>query len=91
MLQKHLGARFVSTSEHMPTGVAALPNIERRGEIAGRLRNAITVGDIGDIHELAQELIASHGAEAAVGERISRLATHFDFDSLEEIVKTLTA
>jgi PAS domain S-box-containing protein len=91
MLQKHLGARFVSTSEQTPTSAATLESIERRDEVAARLRNAIAVGDVGDIHGLAQELIASHGAEAALGERISRLATHFDFDSLEHIAKTLTA
>ena len=91
MLQKHLGARFVSTSDPSTTSDATLGNIERRAELAARLRSAIADGDVGDIHELAHELLANDGAEAALGDRISRLAAHFDFDSLEGIAKTLTA
>jgi PAS domain S-box-containing protein len=91
MLQKHLGARFVSTSGQSVPADAAAGVIEHRAELAGRLRSAIGVGDVGDLHALAQELMANTGAAAALGERISRLATHFDFDGLEDIAKTLTA
>ena len=34
------------------------------------------------IQELAQELMAGDTAEAAVGERINRLAMNFDFEGL---------
>jgi CheY-like chemotaxis protein len=91
MLQKHLGARFVSAGDHSTAGDAAFGSIERRAELAARLRTAIAVGDVGDIHQLAHELATNDGAEAALGDRIGRLATHFDFDSLEEIAKTLSA
>ena len=56
-----------------------------------RLRNAIALGDVSDIQDLAQELIAGGGAEAAMGERINRLAMNFDFGGLSQLADSLAA
>jgi PAS domain S-box-containing protein len=89
MLQTHLGAQFVSdtpSAEHRAANVASL---DHRVEIGGRLRSAISLGDVGAIQELARHLKNGTPTEAAVGERINRLMTHFDFDGLSELVDSL--
>jgi PAS domain S-box-containing protein len=89
MLQTHLGATFVSdtpSAERRATDVASL---DHRLELGGRLRSAISLGDVGAIQELARHLKNGTPTEAAVGERINRLMTHFDFDGLSELVDSL--
>ena len=91
MLQTHLGARFVSRTPSAEIPAADVATLDRRVEIGGRLRSAISLGDVGAIQELARHLMAGSGAEAAVGERINRLMTNFDFDGLTELVDSLEA
>jgi CheY-like chemotaxis protein len=89
MLQTHLGARFVSETSSSITPDANLATLDRRVEIGGRLRGAISLGDVGAIQELARHLMSGAATEAAVGERINRLVTNFDFDGLSELVDSL--
>ena len=89
MLQTHLGVQFVSGSADGAQRDAPLTDFERRVEIGTRLRNAIALGDVGDIQELAHHLMKGDIAEVAVGERITRLATNFDFDGLSELADSL--
>ena len=89
MLQTHLGVRFVSGSDHPSPRDAAPIDVDRRVEVAARLRNAVALGDVSDIQELARQLMAGDPAEAAVGERINRLAINFDFDGLSELADSL--
>jgi PAS domain S-box-containing protein len=89
MLQNHLGVRFVSASDHLAPRDSGLSGVERRAELGVRLRNAVALGDITDIQELAQALMKGSPAEAAVGERINRLAMDFDFEGLGELADSL--
>jgi hypothetical protein len=89
MLQRHLGARFVSGSDRPAVPDARLSAVERRGELGARLRTAIALGDVSDIHELARALMRGSAAEAAMGEQISRLAAAFDFDGLRQLADSL--
>jgi PAS domain S-box-containing protein len=89
MLQTHLGARFVSDGASSTTSDSGVPAVERRVEIGGRLRDAIALGDVSAIQGLARALISGSPSEAALGERINRLMTNFDFDGLSELVETL--
>jgi len=89
MLQTHLGVRFVSESDDPSAGEPRMIDVTRRVEVATRLRNAVALGDVSDIQELAQVLMAGDTAEAAFGERISRLAMNFDFGGLNELADSL--
>ena len=89
MLQKHLGARFVSEHAPVASADADLKTFDRRAEVGTRLRAAIALGDVGDIQNLAHHLLQGSIAEAAVGERVQRLVAHFDFDGLRELVDSL--
>jgi PAS domain S-box-containing protein len=89
MLQTHLGVRFVGSGGRSDADDARLADLERRIAIGTRLRNAVALGDVSDIRELAQGLIAGDMAEAAIGERITRMAMNFDFDGLSDLAETL--
>jgi DNA-binding response OmpR family regulator len=89
MLQTHLGVRFVSGADDQARRDAPLTDVDRRVEIGTRLRNAVALGDVSEIQELAQHLMKGDIAEAAVGERINRLAINFDFDGLSELADSL--
>ena len=89
MLQTHLGVRFIRSSDPSAAGVPGLADVDRRAEIAARLRNAVALGDVSDIQDLAQDLLEGGTAEVSVGERITRLATRFDFDGLSELADWL--
>src|SRR5690606_16689459 len=88
-LQTHLGARFVSGSEQAPHEVAGQLEAARRAELADRLRSAIAIGDVGAVQALARSLAAGSPPEAALGERIGRLAAGFDFRGLGELADSL--
>jgi CheY-like chemotaxis protein len=91
MLQTHLGVRFVSGNESPAARDTRLADIDRRVGIAARLRAAVALGDVSDIHELAQDLLKGDTAEAAVGQRINGLAMTFDFNGLSELADSLAA
>ena len=89
MLQTHLGARFVSDTPSSIARSATVTSLEQRVEIGGRLRTAISLGDVSAIQELARHLMQGTATEAAVGERIKALMTSFDFDGLNALVDSL--
>ena len=89
MLHTHLGARFVSDTPSSMARSADVTSLDRRTEIGGRLRSAIALGDVSAIQELARHLLQGTATEAAVGGRINRLMTNFDFDGLSELVDSL--
>jgi CheY-like chemotaxis protein len=90
MLQTHLGVKFVSDSSQAPHSEPQALHGDRRLELATKLRDAVALGDIGDIQDLARHLMEGDAAEAAFGERITRLATNFDFAGLSELADSLT-
>jgi hypothetical protein len=63
----------------------------QRTDVATRLRNAVGLGDVTDIHALADALLRGSPDEAAVGERINRLVLEFDFAGLTELADSLVA
>jgi PAS domain S-box-containing protein len=89
MLQIHLGARFVSDSEAPAASDVPVTGVVRTAGIRTRLRAAIALGDVSDIQDLARHLMQGGAPEAALGERINRLMTHFDFDGLNALVESL--
>jgi CheY-like chemotaxis protein len=91
MLQRHLGVRFVSAAGQAPSREERLADADRGGQIAARLREAVALGDVSEIQALAERLMAAGGGEAAVGERINRLAMNFDFDALGRLADTMGA
>jgi PAS domain S-box-containing protein len=88
MLQKHLGVRFV-TGDRTAPGRLHLTDAGQRAGIATNLRDAVALGDVGQIQALARDLMAGGAAEAAVGQRIGRLVNDFDFDGLSELAAEL--
>ena len=89
MLQVHVGARLVSAADESGTGHRRPLDADRRAAVAARLSDALAIGDVTDIHALARMLLAGDPAEAAVGERMTRLATGFDFGGLQELADSL--
>jgi CheY-like chemotaxis protein len=89
MLHSHLGVQFVGGSDQAaPTEPGAI-DLDRRVAVATRLRNAVALGDMNDIQELAEALLQGDTAAAGVGERITRLAMDFDFGGLSELADSL--
>ena len=89
MLRTHLGVRFVGGAAHGDATEQTL-TAERRAEVAARLRDAVSLGDVSDIHRLAGHLMGGTTGEAAIGERINRLVTEFDFSGLSGLADSLT-
>jgi len=58
-------------------------------EIAERLRNAVELGDVSGMGEIASDLISRNDATSYYGEEIKRLAEAFDFDGASELAKSL--
>ena len=89
MLRTHLSVRFVGGTAHGDATEQTL-TAERRTEVAARLRGAVSLGDVSDIHRLAEHLMRGTTGEAAIGERINRLVTEFDFSGLSGLADSLT-
>jgi PAS domain S-box-containing protein len=89
MLQNHLGVRFVGGRHRQSPGEVRPADLARRIEIATRLQNALALGDVREIRELAQHLSTGDSAEVALGEQITRLATSFDFQGLGALADSL--
>jgi DNA-binding response OmpR family regulator len=89
MLQRHVGARFVSGGQLSPADDPETLGFDRRVAVSNRLRTAVAIGDVTDIQALARLLMEGDAAEAAVGERIGKLASHFDFAALSELADSL--
>ena len=87
MLRLHVGVQF--TAGELPPSAAPGLEIARRADVAERLRAAVTIGDVTDIHALAATLMRGTPAEAALGERINRLVVEFDFMELAKLGDSL--
>lgn len=68
---------------------SALLQPEIAKEIAGRIRNAVEVGDVTVLSGIATELCARTDGSSQYGEKIGRLTENFDFDGLVQLADTL--
>ena len=57
--------------------------------IAGRIRNAVDVGDVTELSEIATELAARTDGSSQYEAKIDRLAEDFDFDGLIQLADTI--
>jgi CheY-like chemotaxis protein len=87
MLRLHLGVQFAGGEPSLGT-VPGL-DVVRRTDLAERLRTAVAIGDVSDIHALAATLMRGTPAEAALGERINKLVIEFDFSELAKLGDSL--
>lgn len=92
-LQAHLDVRFVSSLQ--PPAGEPEPEVDlpdgRGRAIAARLADALALGDVTDLERFAGELETGPAGEAAIAERIRRLAAGFDFDGLRGLSERLAA
>ena len=88
MIRLHLGVHFVGGAD-LPAGDTPGLDIARRVDVAARLRAAVAVGDVTEIHALAGSLMRGSPAESALGERINRMGIEFDFAGLAELGDSL--
>jgi CheY-like chemotaxis protein len=90
-LQSHLRVRFVTAGKPVAPDAPNLADTARRLRVADRIRDAVAIGAVTDLHEIAQELLAGDMAEAELGHRIARLVASIDFDGLGELAGSLGA
>jgi hypothetical protein len=89
-LTTHLMLKFAW--EAMPDAPQDAIKIEpRHAPMAVRLRDAVAIGAVTDLHALADSLAAGNDVDAALGRRISALASNFDFDGIRDLAASLDA
>jgi PAS domain S-box-containing protein len=84
-LERHQGARFeavapASTLEHQVHDLRT-----SLAEVADRLRESAAIGNISELHAIAQELILGNPQQKYLGHRIARLVNQFEFDAIERL------
>lgn len=57
----------------------------RDARLAEKLREAVAIGAGTDLEAIAAVLTRGSEAEAALGQRLARLAANFDFDGVREL------
>jgi CheY-like chemotaxis protein len=87
-IQKHLGARFVSSRSAEPEMAAGVRAPARQGVVV-RLRDAVELGAVTDLETLAQELMGGEGADPALGRQIAAMVQSFDFEGLRALATAI--
>ena len=90
-LQTHLGVQFVWASEDETVEEPSVGASPRHSALAARLREAVAIGAVTDLHAIANELAGGDEADAALGRRLARLAADFDFAGVTALAATLAA
>jgi hypothetical protein len=89
-LDHHLDVRFVGPADQpLSTGEHHLSDTTRRLGLARRIHELAGIGSVTDLEALAQHLVSSEPADAAIGQRVARLVAAFDFDGLRELANRL--
>src|SRR5687768_8390697 len=88
-LQTHLGLRFEWAPEDIAVEEATIGTTPRHVTLAARLRDAVSIGAIGDLHAIANELASGDEVDAAIGRRLGRLAAEFDFAGVAALADSL--
>jgi CheY-like chemotaxis protein len=87
-LEAHVGVRFVRSGEDAsPPGASAVTPVDR--ELAARIRDAVAIGAVSDLHDLAEQLLRGDTASMIIGQRLSRLVADFDFDGVRGLAAAL--
>ena len=90
-LQSHLGLRFVWAPEDESADERTIGATPRHAALATRLRDAVSIGAIGDLHAIANELASGDEIDTALGRRLARLAADFDFTGVTALANSLAA
>jgi two-component system cell cycle response regulator DivK len=87
-LATHVKLEFVWDRTDAESQTATQPEA-RHASLAPRLREAIAIGAVSDLHELAGTLASGDERDAALGRRIEALAANFDFDGIRDLANAL--
>ena len=91
-IERHLKVTFIEPDEQTELAAvgegAALPS-ELATAVAQRLRDAVEVGDVTEVHAVASELSAHPDAGSRYSDEIVRLAKAFDFEGLLHLANTV--
>jgi PAS domain S-box-containing protein len=88
-LQTHLGVEFVSGHESAEPDEVRLDDPVRDATLAAKLRDAVAIGAVSDLEAMADQLARGTRSEAALGQRLARLAANFDFDGVRDLAASL--
>jgi CheY-like chemotaxis protein len=88
-LQTHLGLVFVSDGLPPVLDEAHGGSVMHDPKLAARLRAAVAIGDVTELEAIAAVLVRGTEAEAAVGQRLARLAANFDFEGVRDLSLSL--
>jgi hypothetical protein len=80
---------FVSDDEPETPSEIGLGDPVRDAKLAARLREAVAIGAVTDLEGIAAVLTRGSDAEAALGQRLARLAANFDFDGVRDLSLSL--
>jgi PAS domain S-box-containing protein len=88
-LQTHIGAQFVRGEDVPPPDDLVVSDPARHVDLALRLREALAIGDVGVLQALADQLVSGDSTDVALGQRLTRLVSSFDFDGVRELAASL--
>jgi PAS domain S-box-containing protein len=89
-LRTHLGLAFVWETDEAPDNLRSpVQSAPRHAALAARLREAVELGAITDLHALASNLAVGDDVDMALGRRIDALAASFDFEGVKQLAATL--
>ncbi len=91
ILQTQLGVQFVTGQPPEALDDSGPIQVPRHLMVATRIREAAALGDITDLDQLAQQLMAGDAGEGALARRIAQLAASFDFEGLRALADSLSA
>ena len=87
-LHTHVGAHFVSSDEDAAAD-DVISDPARNAGLAVRLRDAVAIGDFGVLQAIADELVGGESPDTALGQRLARLVSDFDFDGVRDLAASL--
>jgi PAS domain S-box-containing protein len=88
-LQRYTGVRFVRPTVDAETALPPLGPDLAAHELAGRIREAASIGSVAELEALAEQLGSAGNGAGALGRRIASLAAAFDYDALLKLASSL--
>jgi PAS domain S-box-containing protein len=82
-LQQHLDVSFIRPAEAVKPEMFAEESVDPLpADVARRVREAATIGNVAELDALVQELVARGGSSASHAAKIAALAAAFDYEGL---------